>query len=588
MKNWKKILMMMLAVIALASCTDYLDQVPDDRQTIEAVFKKKNTTEQYLANVYSFVRDEADQWASNPWTTNSDELVTAWSKYSTFQINIGNWSTSDSPFSFWGDYYKGIRAATYFINHVDENDEIRQIKPELIVQYKAEARFLRAFYYFMLMRQYGPVILVGEDVLAVDGDANSLQFPRSPFDECVNYVVSELDEAAANLPLQPESDIDYGRITKGIALAIRSRVLLYAASPLYNGNTDLAGFKNKDGSALISQTYDANKWTKAADAAKAVIDLSLYSLYQDPGNDPVNSHRGMLLEPWNSETIFARKDNYLHGLDVHSNPRQAGGWNGMAPTQEIVDDYFMKDGLPIKDEPYASRSPLYSETGYTAGIYNMYVNREPRFYASITYNKSIWDGGSLNGPTEISFEVTGPNSATGHVSDWSRTGYLLRKNVSPFTNDGSGGTGEQYKRPLVLCRLGEIYLNYAEALNEYDPGNPDILKYLNEIRERAGIPAYGDGIAIPAGQAAMREAIHRERRIELAFENHRWFDIRRWKELQKYGGHDMHGMDIHGSGDDFYKRVVAQARPYRSAYYWFPIRQYELDRAKLIVQNPGW
>lgn len=581
-----KTLTTILLAFMLASCSDYLDQVPDDRQTIEEVFKKKRTTEQYLANVYTYIQDESDEWASHPWTSNSDELIPAWVKYATFQINIGNWDAGDSPFSFWGHYYKGIRSATYFINHVDENDELRQINPELIVQYKAEARFLRAYFYFMTMRQYGPVVLVGEDELPVDAPAGELQLARSPFDECVEYVVNELDEAAANLPLISES-IDYGRITRGAALAIKSRVLLYAASPLYNGNTDLSNFKNLDGRNLISQTYNAGKWQRAADAAKAVIDLGQYSLYQ-VGSNPVESYRGMLLEPWNSETILARKENNLAGYDVHCNPRQAGGWCGMAPTQELVDDYFMSDGLPTKDESFASASSLYSETGFTDGIFNMYVNREPRFYASITYNKSKWAGGNLSGPTEIRFEVDGPNSATGHVSDWSRTGYLLRKGVSEITNDGSGGTGERYARPLVLCRLGESYLNYAEALNEFDPGNADILKYLNLIRERAGIPEYGDGIPVPSDQVSMREAIHRERRIELAFEYHRWFDIRRWKEAEKYTGHPMHGMDIYSSGDSFYKRVVAQQRAFKPAYYWFPIRQFELDRGKLLVQNPGW
>jgi hypothetical protein len=439
----------------------------------------------------------------------------------------------------------------------------------------------------MLMRQYGPVVLIGDNVLAVDADTKELQLPRSPFDACVSYVVSELDEAAANLPLE-YANADFGRATKGAALAIKSRVLLYAASPLYNGNNNLESFKNQDGTSLISQSYDETKWRLAAEAAKAVIALNIYHLYTAPTNNPVESYRGIHLEPWNSEIIFARKANDLPASDVHSNPRQAGGWNGMGPTQEMVDDYFMSDGLPISDENFASRSPIYSETGYTDGIFNMYVNREPRFYASITYNKSLWEGGSLSSPTAINFEVSGPNSATGHISDWSRTGYLVRKNVSEFTNNGSGGTGETYTRPLVLCRLGEIYLNYIEALNEYNPGNPDILSYLNLIRARAGVPGYGSGIPAPTDQVKMREAIRRERRIELAFEYHRWFDIRRWKVAEQYAGHDMHGMNIYGSGDEFHKRVVAQSRVFRPAYYWFPIRQYELDRGKLIVQNPGW
>lgn len=584
----KKIIYTVITATFLGSCSDFLDQVPDDRQTIEEVFQKKGSTEQYLANIYTYVRDESNQWQGNPWTSNSDEMVTPWTNYPTYQINVGNWQAADSPFSFWAHYYNGIRAATYFINHIDENGELQRINPELIVQYKAEARFLRAYYYFMLMRQYGPVVLVGEEELPVDAEAIDLQLPRSPFDVCVRYVVDELNLAAADLEME-YTNINVGRATKGAALAFKSRVLLYAASPLYNGNTMFSGFKNQDGTQLISQSYDVSKWEEAADAAKAVIDLYPGGLYKAPDNDPLASYRGVLLEPWNIETIFARKQNDLPGYDTHSNPRQAGGWNGMAPTQEMVDAYFMSDGLPIENESFAAGSPLYSEDGFTDNIYNMYVNREPRFYASITYNNSLWDGGTLNGtPTPISFEVSGPNSPTGHISDWSKTGYLVRKNVSPNTNNGSGGTGERYNRPLVLMRLGEIYLNYVEALNEYAPGHADILVYLNLIRERAGIPQYGADIPAPSGQAEMRAAIRRERRIELAFEYHRWFDIRRWKVAEEYTGHGMHGMNVFASGDEFYERVVAQQRVFRQAYYWFPIRQYELDRGNLIVQNPGW
>lgn len=580
-------LLSVTASLLVCACSDYLDQVPEDRQTIEEVFQKKSTTEQYLANVYTYIRDEADEHASNPWTSNSDEMAISWAKYATYQISIGNWEVANSPFSFWNHYYNGIRAATYFINHIDGNKEMQRVSPDLIPQYKAEARFLRAYYYFMLMRQYGPVVLVGDEVLPVDAPAADLQIPRSPFDECVAYVAGELDQAAAELPLVPSS-VNYGRATKGAAMAIKARMLLYAASPLYNGNTDLSDFKNADGTPLISQSYDQQKWQRAADAAKAVIDLNLYELYTDPGNDPVASYRGVLLEPWNAETIFARKQNSLSNEDVHSNPRQAGGWNGMSPTQEMVDAYLMKDGRPIENESFAGASPLYSETGFTDGIYNMYIDREPRFYASITYNNSLWDGGTLDEPTPINFEVSGPNSATGHVTDWSKTGYLVRKNVSPYTNAGSGGTGETYNRPLVLIRLGEIYLDYVEALNEADPGNGDILLYLNKIRERAGIPAYGSDIPAPGSQDAMRDAIWRERRIELAFEYHRWFDIRRWKVAEEYVGHDMHGMNVFADGDEFYQRVVAQERVFRKAYYWFPIIQYEMDRAELVVQNPGW
>lgn len=593
MKKYNYIALLAISLLLLAGCKKYLDQVPNDRITIEQVFQKKGPSEQYLANIYNYIPDESNQWEGNPWGANSDELDATWSKYPTYGLNIGNMSAGNVLFDRWGTYYRGIRSATYFINHIDNNAEILAVDgQQLIDQYKAEARFLRAFFYTLLMRQYGPVVLVGEEEIAADAPAEAMQLPRSPYDSCVEYVVSELDKAAAVLPRVPssngqESDIQYGRATVGMALAVKARLLLYAASPLYNGDTEMASLKNQDGRSLINQTYDQQKWKRAADAAKAVIDLGLYSLYKDPGNDPVKSYQGVFIQAWNSEQIFNRKGNGLGTWDVHCMPRQAGGWCGMGVTQQQVDAYFMSDGKPI------TNSALYSETGFTTvngvPVFNMYINREPRFYASVTYNNSFFQGGTMTSSRAITFYAGSPNGKNGHPTDWTRTGYLIRKNVAPQTNAGSGGNGQQFQRPICLLRLAEVYLNYAEALNEYSPGNTDILQYVNLIRTRAGIPTYGSAnLPVPGSQAEMRNLIWQERRVELAFESQRWFDIRRWKIAPQVMG-PMYGMNINKDDNSFYTRVVASDHKFLTpASYWFPISQYDIDRSKLVVQNPGW
>lgn len=567
------------------SCKKFLDQVPDDRITIEEVFQKKQASEQYLANVYNYIMEnEGNQWDSNPWTTSCDEIQDSWTSHACTKLNLGVINPGNVPFAKWEHYYKGIRSASYFINHIDGNKEILALNgQQLINQYKAEARCLRAWFYFCLMRQYGPVVLLPEQEIAAD--ATEIQFPRNSFDECVAFVTGELDAAAGVLPNEPsrngqKSDLEYGRMTKGIALAIKSRLLLYAASPLYNGNTDYAGYTNKDGKQLINQTFSQAKWEAAAKAAQAVIQTGLYNLYKAPGGDPVTSYRNVLLESWNVETIFARPANNLWDWENHCNLRSAGGWNGMSPTQEMVDAYFMADGKSIKE------SSVYNETGFTGGIYNMYLNREPRFYASITYNGSTWQGGAITTPTTVDLSYTGRDGKRDGKEDYSHTGYLSRKNLHPGSNRL---TNSFVSRPQVNIRLGEIYLNYAEALNEYDPTNPDILKYLNLIRERAGIPQYGTpALPAPASKEAMREKLRAERRIELAFETHRWFDIRRWKILEQTVNGPLHGMNVDGDGNDFYKRTVITTRAFRKAYYWFPIQQTELDRARLVVQAPNW
>lgn len=580
---------------SLISCKKFLDQVPDDRITIEEIFRKKETSERYLANVYNYVPDESNQWEGNGWIGTSDEADVTFAGSRNYDINIGNFNASNVHFDKWQHYFNGIRAATYFMSHIGENTEIIQLSgQQLIDQYRAEARFLRAFYYFMLMRQYGPVPLLPDEVLPPDATAEQMQFPRSPFDACVAYVSSELDKAAEVLPAIPSrngqsSDLEYGRATKGMALAVKSRLLLYAASPQYNGNPEVSGFRNAEGVPLISQTADVQKWKLAADAAKAVIDMNLYSLYKDPGGNVTKSLEGIFFQPWNAEQIFVRKSNGLDNWDVHCNPRQAGGWCGIGPTQEMVDSYFMSDGrLP-------SESSLYNESGFTnvngVSVYNMYMNREPRFYTNVTYNNSIWQGGSMNSPAPVTFFVSGPNGRNGHATDFSKTGYLIRKNVGAQTNIGSGGNGQRQERPIVLFRLAEIYLNYAEALNEYAPGDADILKYLNMVRERAGVPQYGSGtnaLPLPVGQSEVRNKIWAERKVELAYESHRWFDIRRWKIAPQVMG-QMHGMDVGKDGNDFYKRVVTSTpHSFRPSYYWYPITQYELDRGTKLIQNPGW
>ncbi|PWG80958.1 RagB/SusD family nutrient uptake outer membrane protein [Pararcticibacter amylolyticus] len=567
-------------ITGYCSCSNFLDQVPNDRQTIEEVFQKKRPSEEYLANIYNFVPDESDQWNGHPWTGNVDEINVAWAKWTIYQLNVGNWSAGTSPFYKWQHYYNGIRSATYFMNHIDGNKEILSLDGQsLIDQYKAEARFLRAFFYFMNLRQYGPVVLIGDKELPADASAADLQLPRSSFDECVEYIVSELDQAAAVLPVTPATDRDYGRATRGAALALKSRLLLYAASPEFNGNKDFASFLNIDGTPFISQTVDREKWKRAADAAKAVIDLNEYHLYEDPSGDPVKSYRGIHLTPWNNECIFVRKSNDLWNWDYNCSLRSAGGWNGISPVQEMVDSYFMRDGKPI------SQSDLYSETGFTNGVYNMYVNREPRFYASVLYNGAQYKGGAITqNPITVDLTYSGRDGKKNGGEDYSHTGYLVLKNVSPETNRLANISNS---RPYVLIRLGEIYLNYAEALAEYGGNDAEAMKYLNLIRKRAGIPEYGSPGLPPVSGATLIQKIRDERRIELAFESHRWFDVRRWKIVKSVMG-NLHGMNVDGDGDEFYRRVVADNHIWKEAYYWFPLSQYEMDRGHQLVQNPGW
>ena len=587
------------------SCSeDFLDTVPDNITTLEDVFTNKGMTEQWLARIYNPLPDMWDQPYNQQWSGQSDEADYAW----TFPaINSGAMTPDNTNHNVWSGYYQAIRYAAIFLENVDMNQEI-PAEPNgerLVQQYKGEARFLRAYYYWLLMRQYGPVVLMGENSLPPDAD---FQIPRSTWDDGIEYILSEMDLAMEDVPekhLNPNNpqELDQaqtGRISKPIIKAIKSQVLLFHASPLVNGNTDLADLANPDGTVLINQNYDENKWKRAADAAKAVIDLEYYSLYKVEDEDPFRagflSYRNLMFEGWRTEGIWLRANSNMFGnWERHSSPRNSNGnaWNGIAVPQEMVDAFGMSNGLPINDPNSGYSEDGYVEEGnsyYSPGTFNMYVGREPRFYVNITFNGSYCPVVPNPGWSNVvEFFYTGNSGKQGATRDYPSTGYTARKNIHP-NNDYRDG--RSFSRPAMNIRLGEIYLNYIEALNEYSPGNSDIFFYLNELRNRSGLPDYeGD-----MGQDAMREVIHKERQIELMFEGHRYWDVRRWKvadQPEYHQGGAFHGMDIDKgdeiSSPEFHQRSVVYTRAeWEDKNYWYPIPQSEIDRNKLLVQNPGY
>lgn len=596
-----------LAYLALVSTSflttscnkDFLNQVPDDRITIEQVFARRRYSEEYLANIYSTLPNEAYRNTS-PWEGCSDDADITYDRpgsgYDTYPINLGNWSAASGYMDTWSKYYRGIRSASYFIQHIDENKEIKELPngQELIDKYKAEARFLRAFFYYGLIRQYGPVILLGDIPIAgnLEPSDAEMQKPRNSYDECVNYIVAELDLAATKLPkhFTEQADADYGRATAAVCKAIKSRVLLLAASPQFNGNVDYANFRNLDGKQLVSPSFDKEKWKRAADAARDVItgfNFSLYRKNDAAGKfDPYLSCRDVFLDPWNSEVIFARTTNNLKDWERSTTPRLANGYAAVAVTQQLVDEFEMENGKGIREAGSG-----YVETGFsnaatkytTAGTYNMYVNREPRFYVNVSYNGSLWLNTS-EGNKVIETFFTGNTGKKGSW-DFPRTGYIARKNIHPNSNPR---ISQYIARPFILARYAEILLNYIEALNEYAPGDPDIVKYLNEIRNRAGLPEVTPGL----GQNEMRSKIRHERRVELALESLRYFDTRRWKIAEQTDGGNFYGMNVDAGTKltdlVFYQRTVFERRVFLKNYYLFPIPQSEMDRDRNLVQNPGW
>lgn len=596
---------------SLFSSCEFLDQVPDDVVSLEAVFSTKRDVERYLNTTYSYIPSELNPKSGG--TPVCDEMDFPWPEFEENYINNGSMTPSKEYRQSWGKYYQAIRQASTFISHVDACTDVT-LTAELKRQYKAEARFLRAYYYFNMFRWYGPLVIMPEVEFNVDAPLKDVSIPRSTVDQTVGYIHSELELACSEgLPRWYGSLMDYGRATQAAARALQARLLLYAASPLYNGNADYAQyayFTSKDGEPLINPTYSADKWVNARNAAKKFIDEfgAQFGLYKDESQDPMKGYQYLFLEvDWskNKEVIFARTDCSYWDIETNG-PRFLNGWAGFSPTQNVVDDYYTENGLPIKDTEWADKDPLYpadDENGVAcekatryalAGTSLMYANREPRFYASICYDNGLWpsptSGEFKNRPCNFK---KGGNTGLGTSRNKATTGYIMRKFSNPNINwKNSQKVDNRY---MAIIRLSEVFLNYAEAENQCPDRNIEtVLHYVNLVRERAGLSGWSVGneegcIRLKsADKESVDKMIQRERRIELAFENHRFFDVRRWKIFQEAERDGIMGMDIQSDNASFYKRVQTETRPSDFKYYLWPIPQNELFKNKNIIQNPEW
>ena len=601
----------------LASCS-YLDQVPEDELTLEMVFNDKTRTEDWLAGIYAGIADPYwDYMNKAGYDTLGDDMTlpTAWTTFDWTVLHMvaGNWSpATEWKMYYWSELPKYIRSAYIFLDNVKPLPQDGVTASEVALM-KNEARFMIAYYYWLLIETYGPIPF-SPGLVDAGASTEELLIGQTPFDTIVDWIDKELTEAAKGLPPYYTNNNKFGRATSVMCHAVRARMLLFAASDLVNGNPDYAGHVNKKGEALFSTQHDPSKWTKAAEACRELIELAEgngYRLYTeltaDGKIDPFLSYQNMMFTSWtdgNKEILFARPGGCnIWDYEKHATPRGSGGNGGLGVSQSLVDAFFMKNGLPIDDSASG-----YSDVGYstasdrrntewiegsptetpgeitTAGTYNMYCNREARFYVTVLYNDAWFresnrrtefhnpdmDGGGYNSP---------------------QAGYLLRKKVHPDHNE----LNDNYiYRPGILYRLGEAYLNYAEALNECDPGNADILVYLNKIRERAGIPTYGPGpnqIAVDASdQIAMRKLIRMERRVELCVEGIRYNDLRRWKEAENVLNEPVYGMNVNATTRDGYFRrtQLDYKHVYHKAFYFMPVPSWEMDKNPNLVQNPYW
>ena len=541
----------------LSSCNGFLDREEDSFIDKTATFDSYNRTKQYLTYAYTLLPDGLNRFSREAMLASAtDDAEFAIESAEIQQFNNGSWNALNNPDDVWNRYYSGIsKCCTLLENTNHVNLDISRLDPDKQVEYanslkdirmwRAEARFLRAYFHFELLKRYGPIPIV-TSTLSINGNYENT--PRPTMKEVVDFIAKECDIAADTLELTPWRNVNdaFGRATKGAALALKSRLLLYAASPLYVdfGDTNEA-----------NKPTDVALWKLAANAAKAVIDLNQYELASSYGDLFKNDFQ-------NKEYIFVRRYAANSDFEKSNFPVSFGGKGGTNPSQNLVDDYEMLDGTPFDwNDPAKAAQP--------------FENRDARLGATILMNMAPFKGKKVATYPEGADASPNPNAT--------KTGYYLRKFLNEDVNIQTGGSSSGHVVPLF--RLAEIYLNYAEALNECDPTNPDIALYLNKVRNRASLPNVS-----ALSQEQMRAVIQHERRVELAFEEHRSWDVRRWKIASSTLGAPLMGVQIERKplGGYTYMPVKVEQRVFQPKMYWYPIPQSEVLKLKQWKQNNGW
>lgn len=539
----------------------------------DSIYTFEYVTKLYSTLPYTFFADNGGWYGGGYWKFGdmADEGKNKWSgtNQTAHIYNMGNLSASSNSGRIsphWTHPYESIYRATILLQKVDDAPLSEQRKKH----FKGEARMLRAWYYFHLLRMFGGVPVLGEKVY---GPTDPVEEGRSKFEDVVQFIIDELDKSLSDLPDEQRGS-DYGRMTRGAALAIKSRVLLFAASPLFNGG----GITNDPvlSPLLGYESYNKERWKKAADAAKAVIDLNRYSLVEDNETAPGWGFYRATTTRINTEEIFKILISNNRTTENLLLPATRGGQMYSSTWQCVVDAFPMANGKRITD----------SGSGYDPA--KMYENRDPRFYYTLLYDGATWiprTGSVIK--ERVNFFLGAPtDGVTG--SNGTKTGYGWRKFCNENVTGAAGGNDAGH----CIIRYAEILLNYAEALNEYSGPSSEVYNAVEAIRKRAGLDPY----QLPQNltQDEMRNYIREERRVELAFEEGiRYFDLKRWQKLKEV----KDGVEFQGikwtdpaSGPQTYELFTIETHTFPDRQYFYPIPISEINTVGVekLPQNPGW
>ncbi|MCF0173014.1 MAG: RagB/SusD family nutrient uptake outer membrane protein [Bacteroidales bacterium] len=643
------------AALSIVGCNDWLDVKIDDGSiaSIDNAFNMRSTAIRYLATCYSYMTEEGN-FAQDPAMLGGDELwdlpnrltTTSANRVPRTMFNIARgFQTASSPYANdWASMYEALRCCNIFFENIDNVPDLKVNEKN---KWVAEVKFLKAYYHFHLVRKWGPVPIIREN-LPLNVSPEEARVYRTPIDTCFDHILSLLDEALAceDLPVVNPSTEEYGRVSKSIVAAFKAKVAVYAASPLFNGNDELASLVDNTGRQLFPAKSDEEKkarWEYAVQACEEAISMcegagkSLHVFNDYPAlSDTLKQEltlRGVTCVRWNHELIWGNTQadqGAMGGFQAWALPDLTGGnrasawgYNILGVPMKVADQFYTDNGLPMNyDASWAGINPLevveatvnddpwHLQAGYQTARKNF--RREPRFYADLCFDGGRWGmyGSTLanvdcNSELLFSYQcrMNGPQSQLPSNTGGTLTGYFAKK-LFPYqmsiNTSASPASLTTYWYPWPMIRLADLYLLYAEAVNEYEgPSGAHSQMMFNRIdavRERAGIPGvkeswdtYSTAPGRYNSQTGMREIIHRERLIELAFESQRFWDLRRWKEAPAVYSQGIWGYYVKASSPEEYYRIVQIAeQPFTTKNYFWPIMTSNIERNTNLVQNIGW
>jgi hypothetical protein len=651
---YKNIIIVVVSMFFLPSCTDFLDVVPDKNMTLETVYSVKEEAYNALARAYSYLLH--DEKRSSTWLL-GDEWVQArvfdgqdneQNQYKAIWIMRGNrqnatapllgrWRTG-SPNYLAPNLYEGINNCNLFISRVDG---IKDMTAEEIRDWKAQVIFLKAYYHFLLLQQYGSIIIMNE-ATSPEADPNELYYSRSKVEDCFQYIIKTMKEAIPNLMIQKEG-VDLGQVTKLAAQSILAKVLVYRASPFYSGNDDYRNFNDWDKQPFFPQD-DAQttkgKWKEALDAVEEAITLceasgvQLYTyeermLLDDIADAALNPRiktlydlRYVVVAPWNKELIWGNANTsiqyggteYLIGdaqIKVPAPYQYSNSnnfcYNILGATYKTLERFYTKNGLPLNDDKDFDPDKMYDITnapdtaktkeylGFLQSNFEtvqLYLDREPRFYANLGITGGYWRGYGYRLPTTMFSSGIG-GLAGGDNRFW--TGIGVQKIIQPGSRNDNWSQIINY--PIPIIRLADLYLMKAEARNQYlDAPDEQVYEALNKVRIRAGIPtvqnAYNNFAKDPSKyktKTGMIDIILNERGNEFAFEGQVFWDMLRYRRAVEVFSSPVTGWNYDGATPtSFFQKKLLQERVFTLRDCLWPINTAELNKNVNLIQNPGW